>query len=397
MPGIEAAMERFSVLEAGGQRSETGGQMSGSAATDTASSVRTDATSGGSNAEARASTRKARALSPENRDHPPALAEPAADTKAQNSVTSPPSSPAKPTEDGTDTRAAAADGEEQRATTEDGESADKPSSNGNRPSSPGKTRYAKAQERLEKTWDAVNRRKDELDARTAALEQQRLAFERDKAQFDAVRRQAEKPEHTPEQYAQAAQLKRRDADALRMQSRRAGEAGRMAEAQKLAKQADKAEGLADDLAEYAERLKTNPPPGLAQRVQLAEQARQYWTLEAAKAFPDLARGGSRLQQVVVQHANALAKDDPQLLAHPSLIYHLSRLADLQLRAKDLQAAAARVPALEKDAEKLRTRIKELEASTSPAADGGVSKIGGKPADDYASLRNEAQSVGAIFG
>lgn len=384
MPGIDAAMERFNVLDAGGQRSETGGHPSGSAAADAASST---------------TTASAAADSQDHRDTTPAFAEPAAnDSNAHTSAAASATAETSVASPSTDTRSAAVSGSETgKLKVEDGREKSDPSSTRNPSVSSGKTRYAKAQERLEKTWDAVNKRKGELDARSAALEQQRAALERDRAQFDILRRQAEQAEHTPEEYVQAAELKRRDADALRMRSRRAAETGRAGEAERLARQADKAEGLADDLAEYAERIKKNPPPGFAQRAQQAEQARKHWTIEAAKAFPDLARNGSRLQQVVAQHLGALTKEDPQLLAHPSLIYHVSRLADLQLRANDLQTAAARVPALEKDAEALRARIKELEASTSPAADGGVSKLGARPAEDYASLRTEAQTVGAIFG
>jgi hypothetical protein len=256
-----------------------------------------------------------------------------------------------------------------------------------------KSRYAKAQERLEKTWESVNKRKTELDSQAQALEQQRLTLERDKAQFEAVRRQAEQPQATPEQALQAAQMRRRDADALRMQARRAAEGGRTEEAQRLNKQADKADGLADDLAEYAEQLRRNPPVSMQQRQQQFEQARKQWTVEACNAFPELEKNGSRLQQVVAQHLNALAKQDPQLLVHPSLIYHVARLADAQIKVSDLQAAAARVPVLEEEAERLRARIKELEAETTPAGNGGVNKLGESAQDDYASLRQSAAEIG----
>lgn len=258
------------------------------------------------------------------------------------------------------------------------------------------SRYAKAQERLEKTWEAVNKRKGELDSQAQAIEQQRLTLERDKAQFEAIRRQAEQQQATPEQAAQAAQARRRDADALRMQARRAEEAGRSDEAQRLNKQADKADALADDLAEYAGQLRQNPPVSMQQRAQQFEQARKQWTVEACNAFPDLAKNGSRLQQVVAQHLNALAKQDPQLLVHPSLIYHVARLADAQTKVADLETVAARVPVLEKETESLRARIKELEAETTPAANGGVSRLGGESRDDYSSLRREAGEVGHLY-
>ncbi|HTV41616.1 MAG TPA: hypothetical protein VMF08_13625 [Candidatus Sulfotelmatobacter sp.] len=232
-----------------------------------------------------------------------------------------------------------------------------------------------------------------MDAQSQQLEQQRLALERDKAQFEAIRRQADQPSATPEQALQAAQLRRRDADALRMQAKRAEEAGRLDEAQRLNKQADKADGLADEMTDYAAQLRKNPPVSMQQRQQQFEQARKQWTLEACNAFPELNSQGSRLQQVVAQHLNALAQQDPQLLVQPSLIYHVARLADAQIKAADLEAVAARVPVLEKEAESLRARIKELEAATTPAGNGGVNRLGEPAQDDYASLRQSAAEMG----
>jgi hypothetical protein len=278
---------------------------------------------------------------------------------------------------------------------EDGKETNKPSSTLNPPSSPEKSRYTKAQERLEKTWEAVNKRKGDLDAQAQAIEQQRLAFERDKAQFEVVRHQADQPQATPDQALQAAQFRRRDADALRMQARRAEEAGRLDEAQRLNKQADKAESLSDELADYAEQLRKNPPVSTQQRQQQFEQARKQWTIEACNAFPELGKNGSRLQQVVAGHLNALGKQDPQLLVHPSLIYHVARLADAQVKVLDLEAAAARVPVLEKETESLRARIKELEADTTPAGGGGVNRLAPGPSqDDYTSLRQSAAELGS---
>jgi hypothetical protein len=382
MPGIEAAMERFDAMEGAtkGTRGETPLEPAGETPT----------------------------LRPATREISKADAQPTAERQssssalpnngeAQNSVTSTTTdtlaaaaSPQAPAASHTDSSKRNEDG---RSKIEDGNRTDKPSSDLHSPSSPEKTRYAKAQERLEKTWESVNKRKGELDAQTQAVEQQRLALERDKAQFEAVRRQADQPAATPEQALQAAQLRRRDADALRMQAKRAADAGRIDESQRLNKQADKAESLSDELSDYAEQLRKNPPVSMQQRQQQFEQARKEWTFEACNAFPELGTNGSRLQQVVAQHFNALAKQDPQLLVHPSLIYHVARLGDAQIKAADLEAVAARVPVLEKEAESLRARIKELEAATTPAGGGGVNRLGEEPRDDYATLRQSAAVLG----
>jgi hypothetical protein len=376
MPGIDAAMERFNAMDGNGTGAETApGPAGGTPAPQRSANART---------------------STDRRDSQ-ANAQPAVMDTAQNSVTS-----------STDTPAAAASS--QAATASQTDNSTKPGSKSTvqspqsktaDDSGPGtqdsglatKSRYAKAQERLEKTWEAVNKRKGDLDAQAQQIEQQRQALERDKAQLEVVRRQAEQPQATPEQAVQAAQARRRDADALRMQAKRADDAGRFEEAQRLNKQADKAESLADDLAEYAEQLRKNPPVSMQQRQQQFEQARKQWTIEACNAFPDLGKNGSRLQQVVAQHLNALGKQDPQLLVHPSLIYHVARLADAQIKVADLEAVAARVPGLEKEAESLRARIKELEADTTPAANGSVNRLGEPAQDDYASLRQSAVEIG----
>jgi hypothetical protein len=79
-----------------------------------------------------------------------------------------------------------------------------------------------------------------------------------------------------------------------------------------------------------------------------------------------------------------------------LIYHVARLADAHIKVADLEAVAARVPGLEKEAESLRARIKELEAATTPAGDGGVARLGEPAQDDYASLRQSAVEMGPMF-
>jgi hypothetical protein len=405
MPGIEAAMERFDTMTGSNDAADAAESVGGK------TDARADTSGDGA-----LRAREARALPPTTRE-PRADAQPSVgrqsalpDVTAQNSVTS-----------STDTPAAAASSQAGHASQTDkqrdekGRFTAKPGENdsggatgqsalpengtqttqGGKPENggPGASRFAKAQERLEKTWEAVNKRKGDLDAQTQAIEQQRLTLERDQAQFEAIRRQAEQPQATPDQALHAAQLRRRDADALRMQAKRAEDAGRFEEAQRLNKQADKAESLADELGEYAGQLRTNPPVSMQQRQQQFEQARKQWTLEACNAFPELGKNGSRLQQVVARHLNGVAKQDPHLLVHPSLIYHVARLADAQIKANDLEAAAARVPVLEKAAESLRARIKDLEAETTPAGNGGAARLGEPAQDDYASLRQSAVELG----
>lgn len=262
---------------------------------------------------------------------------------------------------------------------------------------PDKSRYAKSQERLTKTWEQVNADKAAVAAEKTKLEAERAEFSRQRAEFETIRQQAQQPQFKPEDYLSASQQKKALADHQRAEAKRLEDAGKFAEAENLNKLAAKNDALSEDLAEHAENLRRNPPKGFVERAQQYEKAKQAWTIEAAKAFPDLAKDGSEFQKTVAGHLNALAKNDPQLLAHPSVIYHVARLTAAEAKAKALEADAARVPVLVKETESLRAKIKELEALTTPAGSGGVAKLGGQSAEDDAnSLRQAAAEQGPLF-
>ena len=256
---------------------------------------------------------------------------------------------------------------------------------------PEKSRYAKSQERLNKTWESVNAEKATLAADRQKLDAERVEHTRRQAEFQAIQKQAEQPQYKPDDYLQAAAQKRQLADHQRAEAQRLEDAGKFPQAEALRKTAAKNEAIGEDLAEHAETLRQNPPKGFAERSQQFEQARRAWTLEAAKENPDLAKDGSPLQRAVAEMLNGLAKSDPQLMVQPSVIYHAARLAAIQLRAKALEADAARVPGLVKEAESLRAKIKDLEALTTPAGGAGVASLGAEaPGDDYATLRQAAE-------
>jgi len=260
-----------------------------------------------------------------------------------------------------------------------------------------KSRYAKSQERLTRTWEQVNADKAAFAADKAKLETERTEFAKKQAEFQAIQKQAESPQYQPADYQTASQQKKALADHQRAEAKRLEDGGKFAEAEKLVKQAAKNDALSEDLAEHAESLRKNPPASYQQRAQAFEQARQAWTIEAAKAFPDLAKDNSPFQQVVAGHLNALAKSDPQLMAHPSVIYHVARLAAAEQKAVSLQADAARVPVLVKEAESLRAKIKELETLTTPGGSGSAARLGADaPSDDANALRQAASEMGSRF-
>jgi hypothetical protein len=355
MPGIEAAMERFSAFE----KSDNGVQLNAT-------------------------------TTPDTRETPPD-AQAAAKSEAQTSESTP-----------SDTRATAevktaAEQQPDKSQTETKPETKAPETKVETKAEAEKSRYAKSQERLTKTWESVNAEKATVAAEKAKLETERAEFVRKQAEFQTIQQQAQQPQYKPEDYLSASNQKKALADHQRAEALRLEDAGKFAEAEKLKKLAGKNDALSEDLAEHAENLKKNPPAGFVQKQQQYQQAKQAWTLEAAKAFPDLAKNGSPFQQTVAGHLNALAKTDPQFLAHPSVIYHVARLTAAEAKAAALQADAARVPVLVKESESLRAKIKELEALTSPVSGGGVAKLGGAAVeDDAASLRQAAAEAGALF-
>ena len=237
------------------------------------------------------------------------------------------------------------------------------------------SRYAKAQGRLNKTWESVNTEKTALAAEKTKLEAERLEFTRKRAEFDAIQEQARQPQFRPEDYQQAADAKKQYADHLLAEAKRADDEGEFAKSKALVKRAIKADAIGEDLAEHAEKLRKNPPAEFAQRAAQFESTRKAWTVEAAKAYPDLAKDGSPFQNRVAAHQKALAQSDPQLLAQPSLIYHISRLAAAELQAEALKADVARVPVLEKQVGELQAKVKEFQSLTATASPNSVAKLG----------------------
>ena len=174
------------------------------------------------------------------------------------------------------------------------------------------------------------------------------------------------------------------------------DAGRFDDAEKLRKAATKAEAIAEDLAEYADKLHKNPPKGMAERAAQFEQARREWTMRAAEAHPDLSKQGSVLQATVAGMLHELSRTDPQLMALPSVTYHATRMAALQLERQALAADAARVPVLEKEVGGLKAKVKELESLTSPGSSTSVAKLGSSsPEDGEAELERMAREMGTL--
>jgi DNA repair exonuclease SbcCD ATPase subunit len=299
------------------------------------------------------------------------------------------------TETPTDTPAAA---ETPAAPAEQGKSQDQEATKGTEGAQDAKaakeqSRYAKSQERLTRTWEAVNAEKATLASEKSRLETERAELARKQAEFQAIRKQAEAPAARPEDYLQASQNKRQLADHQRAEAARKEDAGEFAAAETLRKQAARADAIAEELADHAETLRRNPPKGFAEHAAAFEQQRKAWTIEAAKAHPDLSKDNSPLQQRVAGILNDLSRTDPELSAQPSVIYHATTLAALQLEQQALKTEAARVPALMKQVGELTAKVKELESMTTPGSSASVSRLGSSsPRDEEADLERMARDM-----
>lgn len=237
---------------------------------------------------------------------------------------------------------------------------------------PDKGAFAKDQDRREKTWKNINERKTALDRREGELKAREDYLARQEQTFKESQAKASN-RYTPEQYEESskgkvelAQNLELQADGLDKRADQLEEGDKFAEAEQMRAKArelreDAAfhKGAAKRLKEMAQHARENPDPTAEQVRQRNQQAVKDYTMEAAKAWPDMAKEGSPFQRKVVEHLQAARKAGLDVNDHPVLIYHAARLTAAE-------AAAASVPALTKELGELRAKVKELEAFATPA-------------------------------
>ncbi|SRR5579862_541579 len=325
----------------------------------------------------------------------PAAADPAAAPGKQEAQT--------PAKSSTDTPAAADGKSAPNSDTKDNTPAAKPEAG----KTDAKSNYTKSQERLERTWDNVNKRKGDLDTREQQLTQREQQLQQREAQFKDQAERAQQPQHKPEDFERAAQLKlqraqslHQQADGIEARAKKLEDDGKYTEAAKaqeeakgIRKKAYQEEGNAEDLKAHAGELRKNPPPTQAQRDQQLETQRKEWTTKAAAEFPDLAKKGSELQTRVAKSLNELWNTDRVLASHPQIIYYVTKL-------EAAQTAAARVPAMEKELGELKAKVKEYEALTAPGGEGAAQRPAAgdqarTDAEERAELGQMAEQVGTI--
>lgn len=258
--------------------------------------------------------------------------------------------------------------------------------------------YKRSQDRLEKTWKAVNDRKVTLDTQESALKAREAQLAQREQQLTEKAAKADR-KFSPEQYEQAAQTKINglsqlevQADGLQARAEKLEADGKYGEAERLKEQANalRAQATADKvlaqrMREYAQHLRQNPDPTAAQVQAKQQQALSHWTVEAAKAYPELAVKGSPFQVAVANALQDAAKSGLDVNEHPMLMFHAAKMVALQ-------TAAERVPGLEKESAKLKNRVKELEGLTSPSGGQSAAQATTQPKSDFANMTLDQQEA-----
>lgn len=263
-----------------------------------------------------------------------------------------------------------------------------------------KSSFVKNAERLDKSWNAVNAEKVRLEALDVAIKQRESSFKRQEENFKLQQSRTQQ-RFTPQQYEEASQNKLKLADNLALMAdgldRKADElenAGKLLESQQAKQQAQEKRdeaaaerGLARQMKTMAGQAQSTPDASVVQIQARRQQEKQHYTLEAAKAWPDVAKAGSEFQKKMAEHLNAAAQQGISPDEYPIMMYHAARLTAAE-------TTAARVPVMEKELGELRAKVKDYEKLTSPGGGStsaqAIPQKGAQTAEEeFESLRMEA--------
>lgn len=259
------------------------------------------------------------------------------------------------------------------------------------PPEPKGSNFAKDAQRRDTSWKELNRQKaefktqqDGIAAREQAIAQceARLTQERAKLHQKSPPEKFEREAATLIAAHESTSRNAKDfadkAKELEEKGDYKGAALAESKAEELKELAVVQKAKAKEFKDYADNLRKNPPADIKQIEQQQAQALQHYTLEAAKKWPDLAVTGSEFQKTVVQSESTLAKAGVDIRENPVLRYYIAEFAAAQ-------AAAGRVPAMDKELGQLRAKVKELELATAP---GGGSQAVTTPKTGDAPLSEE---------
>lgn len=248
------------------------------------------------------------------------------------------------------------------------------------------SKFAKDAARRDTSWKAINAEKQAHAQAVAQFKAEQSAWQRERELAEVS------TEVTPDKYTDYAARMRMQSDHLKAEAQRLEQAGEYDAAEAKREEARDCEADIRKATKAAEELRKNPPPDKVARVAQIEAQKKEWTLKAATDFPELAKQGSALQQGVADGLRDLQANAPAMLRDPKSIYFVTKLVAAE-------AAAARVPAMEKELGQMQARVKELEALTSPSDAGQPVALNGQipfeqrsRADQFAELEQMAQGL-----
>lgn len=242
-------------------------------------------------------------------------------------------------------------------------------------------------------WDAIKAREKELE--TAKAEQEK-AYNSRLAQLNSEMEQfkaeQESNRPTPEKYQELANTLQTQVTLKEAEIVKAEAAGDYEKKEQLQSELAVLKEDVRRAGAAADNLRKNPPLTLQKQQERFQEYQKTWIDKAAVDFPEFAKKDSELQKNAAEYYKQMTTSEPAVAKLPGFIYFCVERAALK-------TAADRVPALEKENNNLKTKVKEYEALTNPTPAGGVSRTpkGDKSPLDmsqdelYESLRNEAMS------
>lgn len=228
-------------------------------------------------------------------------------------------------------------------------------------------------------WEKIKAAETELEGKTKSQsEALNKAIAKFNADVAAWKSEQGKAKGTPEQYDKFADKRANDVEVLKARIIQADNDGNIDESKKLYKELAIAERDAEQARKYAETLRKNPPPDDKQVQEQFRKDQQSWVDKAAIDYPDFNKKDSELRKNAVTYFQEMVKQHPAIARLPGFVY-------FAVEHTALKAAADRVPAMEKELDELRTKVKELEVLTNPTAPGSpVTQAAPKKFEDMSS-------------
>ena len=243
-------------------------------------------------------------------------------------------------------------------------------------------------------WDAIKQAEQALNAKQAELQKAYDAqASKLKTEAEQFRAEQEASRPTAEKYIEFSNNLQAQVASKEEEANRAEENGDFDRAEILKQEAIVLKADVKRANEAAEHLKKNPPLSLQKQQERFVEHQKSWIDKAAIDFPEFAKKDSAVQKEAAEYYRQITDSEPTAAKLPGFIYFCAERATMK-------AAADRVPAMDKELNQLRSKVKDLESLTNPTPSGGSSRAlrGNKSTSEmsqeelYQSLREDASLI-----